>query len=64
MIKVRWTVPVTFESTVYANIDDDSDVIYDACSEMVEEADIKDFDESSIEVDWNSIEKIEDWEMS
>lgn len=64
MIKLRFTVPVKFESFVYADKDDEDDDIINACIEMLDQADIVSYDEYDLEVDWDSIKPIEPWEVS
>lgn len=63
MIRVRWTVSVTFESAVYASVYD-KEYMEKACIEMTDKADIKDIDTDFIEVYYESLEVLEDWEMA
>lgn len=63
MIKVKFTVPVTFQGYAHCDMDSDEQDVIDELIKDAPFADIVGYDPSLMDIDWDTAEVIEDWEV-
>jgi len=63
MIKIKFTVPITFKATLPVDIDSDDQDVIDAALREIPTADMVDFEAGLIDIDWDSAVEVENWEV-
>lgn len=65
MIKVEFTVPVKFRTSIYADSKTDEETIYKECEEMlkIEQADILSYEVEDMDIHWETIDEWEDLQI-
>ena len=63
MIKIKFTVPITFKAILPVSVHSDDQDVIDAALREIPTADMVDFDADLINIDWDLAVEVENWEV-